>query len=308
MRRGAFFHQTECFGPVLGMMRAETLEEAIALANDVAFGLTSALHSLDEREVARWAPRIEAGNLYVNRPTTGAIVRRQPFGGWKASSVGPGAKAGGPNYVLQLARWRQVTLPPAEEVPAALTPLLERCLAETGPPGEPVLRASAASYAAAWRAHFAVEHDPSRVPGERNVFRYVPYRGVLVRAAAARPEDAVALGQALLAAATAGVPVEVSLPPGTSAWAWLDGQEGVGTRLEDDAGLAARLAGERIERVRALAPVSPAVRAAANAAGIAVIDAPPLTAGRLELRWYVREQTVSRVVHRYGSIPGPGAP
>ena len=46
---------------------------------------------------------IEAGNLYVNRPITGAIVGRQPFGGWKASSVGPGAKAGGPNYVLQLA-------------------------------------------------------------------------------------------------------------------------------------------------------------------------------------------------------------
>ncbi len=92
-------------------MRAEDLDEAIDLANDTPFGLTSGLQSLDDREVERWLERIEAGNLYVNRHITGAIVGRQPFGGWKGSSVGPGAKAGGPNYVLQLARWSQVGPP-----------------------------------------------------------------------------------------------------------------------------------------------------------------------------------------------------
>ena len=90
--------------------------EAIDLANDQPFGLTSGLQSLDDREVARWMDRIEAGNLYVNRSTTGAIVGRQPFGGWKASSVGSGAKAGGPNYVLQLGHWRPVA-PPSERAP-----------------------------------------------------------------------------------------------------------------------------------------------------------------------------------------------
>ena len=109
VRPGSFFHQTECFGPVLGLMRADDLDHAIALANAQPFGLTSGIQSLDDREIARWADAVEAGNLYVNRPITGAIVGRQPFGGWKASSVGPGAKAGGPNYVLQLARWRQVS-------------------------------------------------------------------------------------------------------------------------------------------------------------------------------------------------------
>ena len=112
-------------------MRAEDLDEAIDLADDTPFGLTSGIQSLDDREVDRWVERIQAGNLYVNRPTTGAIVGRQPFGGWKASSVGPGAKAGGPNYVLQLARWRQVTLPAGDaecspRVAAALTHCLER--------------------------------------------------------------------------------------------------------------------------------------------------------------------------------------
>ena len=105
---GSFFHTTECFGPVLGLMRAEDVEAAIELANAVPFGLTGGIHTLDDREMARWQDQIQVGNAYVNRSITGAVVRRQPFGGWKASNVGPGAKAGGPNYVLQLGTWRQV--------------------------------------------------------------------------------------------------------------------------------------------------------------------------------------------------------
>jgi RHH-type transcriptional regulator, proline utilization regulon repressor / proline dehydrogenase / delta 1-pyrroline-5-carboxylate dehydrogenase len=50
---------------------------------------------------SRWRDEVEVGNAYINRPITGAIVRRQPFGGWKRSCFGPGAKAGGPNYVAQ---------------------------------------------------------------------------------------------------------------------------------------------------------------------------------------------------------------
>ncbi|HQD21843.1 MAG TPA: bifunctional proline dehydrogenase/L-glutamate gamma-semialdehyde dehydrogenase, partial [Arachnia sp.] len=96
---GSEFHQVEYFGPVLGMMSAATLDEALAWQNGTAFGLTAGLHSLDPAEVQAWLDRVEAGNLYVNRSITGAIVRRQPFGGWKRSAVGPGAKAGGPDYL-----------------------------------------------------------------------------------------------------------------------------------------------------------------------------------------------------------------
>src|ERR1700739_2428787 len=99
------FHLTECFGPVLGVMRAADLEEAIRWQNQPAYGLTAGLHALDPAEIARWRETVHAGNLYVNRGTTGAIVRRQPFGGWKRSVVGPGAKAGGPNYVASLGSW-----------------------------------------------------------------------------------------------------------------------------------------------------------------------------------------------------------
>ena len=102
VRPGTFFHRTECFGPVLGLMRAADLDQAIALANATPFGLTAASTRSTSARTRAGSTGMEAGNLYVNRPITGAIVGRQPFGGWKASSVGPGAKAGGPNYVLQL--------------------------------------------------------------------------------------------------------------------------------------------------------------------------------------------------------------
>src|SRR4029077_6355297 len=81
------------------------LDAAIDLVNATGYGLTSGLESLDDREQELWCSRIRAGNLYVNRSTTGAIVLRQPFGGMGKSSVGPGIKAGGPNYVVPLMRF-----------------------------------------------------------------------------------------------------------------------------------------------------------------------------------------------------------
>ncbi|GER23144.1 1-pyrroline-5-carboxylate dehydrogenase [Zafaria cholistanensis] len=108
---GSEFHRIEYFGPVLGVMAAETLEEAVAVANGTDYGLTSGLHSLDRDEVAYWLEHIQAGNLYVNRGITGAIVHRQPFGGWKKSAVGPGAKAGGPNYLIGLGAWEDAPAP-----------------------------------------------------------------------------------------------------------------------------------------------------------------------------------------------------
>ena len=324
VRRGSFFHRTECFGPVLGLMRAESLDEAIELANAQPFGLTSGIQSLDDREVARWLDRIEAGNLYVNRPITGAIVGRQPFGGWKASSVGPGAKAGGPNYVLQLGRWRQVT-PPTAGAPCApgVAALADRYVEaaagdEACPPsplgGEgrvrgneaaAVLRASAASYAHAWQEHFGCEHEPIRLLGERNVFRYRPCRRILVRADAATPAGRLALGQVLLAARTCTVPVVVSLADGQRE-SWLTEASDVTAVVETEADLIGRLGAGGFERLRALVPISRELRAAAHAAAVTVFDAPVLATGRLELRHYLREQTVSRVVHRYGNVIAGG--
>ena len=98
-------HLTEWFGPLLGVMRAPDLTTAMAWQNAPAYGLTAGLHALDVGECERWIDTVEAGNVYVNRGTTGAVVNRQPFGGWKRSAVGPTAKAGGERYVACLRDW-----------------------------------------------------------------------------------------------------------------------------------------------------------------------------------------------------------
>lgn len=102
VKPNSFMHQTELFGPVLAVMRAKNLNEAIDFANGTRYGLTAGLHSLDPQEHEFWKSKIIAGNCYINRQITGAIVARQPFGGCKESSFGPGMKVGGPNYLIQL--------------------------------------------------------------------------------------------------------------------------------------------------------------------------------------------------------------
>ena len=112
VRPGGWFHQTECFGPVLGVVAYDGMDEALAAQNGTRFGLTGGIESLDPEEVERWLGSVEVGNAYVNRAITGAIVRRQPFGGWKASAVGAAAKTGGPGYVPALCRWFDTAGPP----------------------------------------------------------------------------------------------------------------------------------------------------------------------------------------------------
>jgi RHH-type proline utilization regulon transcriptional repressor/proline dehydrogenase/delta 1-pyrroline-5-carboxylate dehydrogenase len=109
VKAGSWSHRNEWFGPVLAVIEAPDFETGINWQNETEFGLTAGIQSLDEKECEEWINRIEAGNLYVNRGITGAIVNRQPFGGWKKSAVGPNAKAGGLNYVNTLRNWPRVT-------------------------------------------------------------------------------------------------------------------------------------------------------------------------------------------------------
>jgi RHH-type proline utilization regulon transcriptional repressor/proline dehydrogenase/delta 1-pyrroline-5-carboxylate dehydrogenase len=105
---GSWSHLNEWFGPVVAVMVAPDFATALEWQNQVPYGLTAGLHSLDEGECQHWIDHAEAGNLYLNRGVTGAVVNRQPFGGWKRSSVGPTAKAGGRNYVNSLRRWPEL--------------------------------------------------------------------------------------------------------------------------------------------------------------------------------------------------------
>ena len=179
VRPGSWFHLTECFGPVLGILRADDLDHAIVLQNAPAYGLTGGLHSLDPREIDHWLARVHVGNAYVNRHITGAVVQRQPFGGWKASSIGPGHKPGGPNHLHGYGRW--------------------------APPSIDPVRASA-SYRRSWAEHFGRDNDPTGLACEANVLRYRPLSRVIV---IAEQDDADTRTLASLAAGVCGVPLTV---------------------------------------------------------------------------------------------------
>jgi RHH-type proline utilization regulon transcriptional repressor/proline dehydrogenase/delta 1-pyrroline-5-carboxylate dehydrogenase len=90
----------EIFGPVLAVLRARNFDHAIALANSTDYALTAGLFSRSPVHLRRGAEELRAGNVYLNRHITGAVVGRQPFGGYGMSGIG--SKAGGPDYLLQL--------------------------------------------------------------------------------------------------------------------------------------------------------------------------------------------------------------
>ncbi|GLZ47607.1 proline dehydrogenase [Actinomycetospora sp. NBRC 106375] len=273
---GSWFHRTECFGPVLGLMHAADLDEAIALQNATGYGLTGGLHALDPDEIARWSDAVEVGNAYVNRHITGAIVQRQSFGGWKGSVVGPGAKPGGPNYVAQFGTWHDgpVDALPSAPLAPAVADLLAAAAPATGADDLAWLRAAAGSDAAAWRDEFAVEHDPTGLRVEANVFRYRPLPSLrLVVAPDAADRDVL---RVRLAAACAGVPVTVAAP--------------------DD------VAPGPAERLRVVGTPPEWLRRAAATAGASLVEAPVVADGRREMLTVLREQAISVTRHRFGHV------
>jgi len=99
--------QEEIFGPVVAVIRAKDFQEALNIANGTNYALTGGLYSRTPSHINQATAEFEVGNLYINRTTTGAIVARQPFGGFKMSGVG--SKAGGPDYLLQFLEPRTIT-------------------------------------------------------------------------------------------------------------------------------------------------------------------------------------------------------
>jgi RHH-type proline utilization regulon transcriptional repressor/proline dehydrogenase/delta 1-pyrroline-5-carboxylate dehydrogenase len=253
---GSWFHQTECFGPVLGVMRADDLAHAVRLQNGTPFGLTGGVQSLDDDEICYWLDHVEVGNAYVNRHITGAVVRRQPFGGWKRSSIGGAPKAGGPHYVHALLR----------SVPVAID-----------------VAAATASYGAAWDDQFVAGHDATGLHSEANVLRHLPVAGVVVRVGDQTPAGASEAATA--AARQCGVDVTVSH-----------------LRDESERDLASRLGSLDVARLRALTDVGEELAATCHARDI-VVDRSPISAdGVIELPHWLREQAISRTMHRYGNV------
>jgi RHH-type proline utilization regulon transcriptional repressor/proline dehydrogenase/delta 1-pyrroline-5-carboxylate dehydrogenase len=99
--------QEEIFGPVLAVIKAKDFDEALRIANETVYALTGGIYSRSPEHLKRARRDFRVGNLYLNRKITGALVARQPFGGFKLSGVG--SKAGGPDYLLQFVLPRTIT-------------------------------------------------------------------------------------------------------------------------------------------------------------------------------------------------------
>jgi RHH-type proline utilization regulon transcriptional repressor/proline dehydrogenase/delta 1-pyrroline-5-carboxylate dehydrogenase len=242
---------------------------------------------------------VQAGNLYVNRGITGAIVRRQPFGGWKKSSVGPGAKAGGPSYLIGLGSWEAM---PALSRTRTFAPAVRRFLdAARGALDDndvTVLERSAGSDADAWVDVFRAR-DVSGLWAERNVLRHVP-TAVTVRLA--EGEAVVSLLRVVAAGVLADAPLTVSAPPSLpdAVRAVVAGVAEV--LLQTDREWLAYAAAELPTRVRLLGGSPGALAHATDGRPeMSVWSGPATEAGRVELLPFLREQSISITAHRYGA-------
>ena len=305
VKEGSFMHQTELFGPVLSVIRARNLEHAIQIVNGTPYGLTSGLQSLDIREHRYWLSQIEAGNLYINRGVTGAIVRRQPFGGCKASSYGRSAKAGGPNYIAQFGIPHQKELPREKApVPATiekLTKLIEKLPLTTEELG--IWYTCITNYAF-WAQKFQHDHDPSRIIGEDNLFQYRPYHGICLRIQPQdTPFDILRVCAAALATET---PIQVSFTRGeatveiTSDWKKMMPIFRFVEETEDR--FLERLKNGAFHKVRLLSSASQTLHYTAAESATFLDISPVLTSGRFELLHYLREVAISYDYHRYGNL------
>jgi len=265
---GSWSHLHEWFGPVLGVMVAPDFDTAIAWQNQTDFALTAGLSSLDEGECEHWIDQVQAGNLYVNRATTGAVVARQPFGGWKRSSVGPTAKAGGDHYVHALRNWDALS----------------------------DVRRAIEQSSAWWHATGRLAIDRSALNVERNFHRYRrPTKPIVVRVDSSVGPDQLDYLRHI--ASTTGVMVVFSSERPTALV-----EDAV---VESSSALVQR--GEHMTRVRWLSNETPPV-AALLEHGVSVDRRPLAQRGDVETPRWLLEQSVSITVHRYGNTNGGPKP
>jgi RHH-type proline utilization regulon transcriptional repressor/proline dehydrogenase/delta 1-pyrroline-5-carboxylate dehydrogenase len=305
VKPGSFTHQTELFGPVLGLMKAQNLEQAIEFANGSRYGLTSGLHSLDEREHQYWLDRIEAGNLYINRGITGAIVQRQPFGGCKQSSFGSGAKAGGPNYVMQLMEAEQKSLPVEKENANPDILVLQKFLEQQRYTPQQISHwtTSIGSYAFYWNHYFSKKHDPSNLLGQDNFLYYLPRQKIVFRWQ--KSDDLLDVTRVIAAALTVGAPIEISgdaeqLQSALRKIPWNPAK--VQLMAETEEGFFNRIDQDKIDRIRFLKNPSPYLLEALAEKSCIKIISPVLANGRVELLHFLREVSLSSNYHRYGYL------
>jgi len=307
VEEGNFIHMNELFGPVLAVMKASDLEHAVKIVNATGYGLTSGIESLDEREVEYWKENLKAGNLYINRGTTGAIVLRQPFGGMGKSAIGAGRKAGFYNYITQFVDVEETQDPKSSKVyNTKLTRFIDNCIS-SNPNKEDFEKLSIAlqSYYSNFDSEFSKEKDYAKVRGEDNHFRYLPLENVLIRVS--DDDSLFEVVSRILAAKVSGVRFKISIENNKEVLSFLDNaKELFGARdgmvVQSSEAMIKTM--HKFDRViySDISKVSKEVFKESAQTLTFIVRAKPMMEGRLELLNYFIEQSISHSFHRYGNI------
>jgi RHH-type transcriptional regulator, proline utilization regulon repressor / proline dehydrogenase / delta 1-pyrroline-5-carboxylate dehydrogenase len=317
VKAGSYTHMTEFFGPLLGVMCADNLDHAIELVNQTGYGLTSGLESLDNREKNLWKSKIKAGNLYINRVTTGAVVLRQPFGGMGKSAIGAGIKVGGPNYVTQFMDFYETTFPSIGAICTdhyllrlAQEWRLELYWGKHRQFKNDLTKTVYAlkSYLYHFEQEFSKEKDYFHIRGQDNILRYIPAGKVVVRL---HEDDTLFDVLARIAAVKISkcsllisAPVRLNNPV-TEFLHDKEGKRLVGSTpilFETDKELINKM--PEVQRIRYAAPerVPDVVFEGAAGTGFYISRTKVLMEGRIELLQYFQEQSISDNYHRYGNL------
>lgn len=269
-RVGDFDVENELFAPFLSVICVKDLSKGIEIVNNGKYGLTSGLESLDEKEISLWKATVMVGNKYINRPTTGAIVQRQPFGGIKQSSFGFGMKAGGENYLLQFMGVSSIN------THSSLTD----------------------NYKYWYHSFFQSPKDVSNIRGEDNVMSYLlPKRVVLTI------DKEVSVDQincVIAACEVLRVPLKIV---STSAYKELSFNVEIIGKWEN---LIGELKSNDVLRVLNRSRLSETLVMSLHTMGMHLYDRNTSLSGRVELLNYLQEISVSDRYHRYGNLMGRG--
>jgi RHH-type transcriptional regulator, proline utilization regulon repressor / proline dehydrogenase / delta 1-pyrroline-5-carboxylate dehydrogenase len=311
---GDFSHLNELFGPVLSVMSADNLYEAIEIVNSTGYGLTSAIETLDEREQKIWREKVKAGNLYINRGTTGAIVTRQPFGGMGKSAIGSGKKAGGFNYVAQFMNITHDITPITQKENHPILEKLQLIINEEEE-YESTLKSvykTAQGFAYWIENEFTKEHDYTNVRGESNIIRYLSVGNILLRFE--NSDSLYEMISSICAVKMSGAKLQLSIAEDMRVEVsdWIKKhidlliEDNDIVSFEDQERLVEHI--KSTKRVRFLKPssVQDSIYEKIVEEALHIASEPFISHGRIELMHYYIEQSISHSYHRYGNLGSRG--
>lgn len=315
VKEGSFCHMTELFGPCLSVMRADDLKHAVEIVNSTGYGLTSGIESLDEREVEYWRKNIRAGNLYINRGTTGAIVLRQPFGGLGKSAIGAGRKAGVFNYITQFMNFKELRTPSVPEYRSSkLVKLADRWDTDSrfAESSDDITKLQSAlqSYIHNYENEFSKEKDFFKLRGEDNIFRYLKVNRVAIRVCEG---DSLFESMArILAAKVCGIEVRVSLEENMNnavsqflfRYSRKILKEGDVMKREAEPDFVKCFPDMDRIMYTNQSNISEYIFFHAGEHLKFVVRSAPMMDGRIELLNFFEEQAISHSYHRYGNLGG----